>query len=140
MIKYVCGFAFTEDGKQVLLISKNRPEWQRGRLNGVGGKIESFDKSPAYAMVREFEEETGLKTKPDQWDFLISLSNAGINESNEKNWRVNFFYIFLHKIGYLIFFSANSGNADYRLQEAYSFCCHGCVICCHCYLFCCKDN
>ncbi len=36
---YVVGFMFTEDEKQVVLIEKKRPEWQAGKLNGVGGKI-----------------------------------------------------------------------------------------------------
>ncbi len=37
---YVLGFAFDEDYEWVALIKKNRPQWQAGKLNGVGGKIE----------------------------------------------------------------------------------------------------
>ena len=40
MERMVVGFAFTEDRRSVILIRKNRPEWQAGRLNGVGGHIE----------------------------------------------------------------------------------------------------
>jgi len=47
------------DVHDVMLIRKAKPEWQKGRLNLVGGKVEpgeSFDQ----AAVREFIEETGL--------------------------------------------------------------------------------
>ena len=37
---YVLGFAFSKSGQMVLLIWKNKPEWQRGKMNGIGGKIE----------------------------------------------------------------------------------------------------
>ncbi len=59
MIRYVLGFAFSSDRKHVLLIEKQKPERQRGCLNGVGGKIEKGEK-PFEAMARECEEETGL--------------------------------------------------------------------------------
>lgn len=56
---YVVGFLFNEDLSRVALIRKARPDWQRGRLNGIGGKVEIFE-TPATAMRREFREETGL--------------------------------------------------------------------------------
>lgn len=73
---YVLGFAFRphdvwEDG--VVLIRKTKPDWQAGKLNGVGGKIEE-DESPVAAMVREFEEETGHKTVGDDWTYVTRLS------------------------------------------------------------------
>ena len=58
---YVLGFAFDRvGGDRVLLIRKNRPTWQAGRLNGVGGHIERTDDHPHAAMRREFLEEAGL--------------------------------------------------------------------------------
>ena len=51
------GFLFNEKG-EVCLIEKMRPEWQKGRLNGVGGYMEDGE-TPEQAMVREFEEEAG---------------------------------------------------------------------------------
>ncbi len=57
--KYVLGFAFSQN--QVILIKKQKPEWQRGLLNGVGGKIEG-DESPKKAMEREYLEEAGYYT------------------------------------------------------------------------------
>jgi len=59
MTNYVVGFLFTEDFNSLLLIKKNRPDWQRGYLNGIGGKIEPAE-SGHMAIVREFNEETDL--------------------------------------------------------------------------------
>jgi len=58
---YVLGFLFSLDYKKVALIRKNKPEWQAGSLNGIGGKIELIDESPFYAMIREFKEEAGVE-------------------------------------------------------------------------------
>lgn len=55
---YVVGFMFSEDYEKVALIRKNKPDWQKGKLNGIGGKIEQ-DECPDDAMLREFEEEAG---------------------------------------------------------------------------------
>lgn len=56
---YVTGFLLNPSGNQVVLIRKKHPEWQAGKLNGVGGKIEPIDPSALDAMIREFREETG---------------------------------------------------------------------------------
>ena len=63
--RYVLGFAFFED--KVVLIRKERPAWQAGFLNGVGGHIEDSDKTPADAMAREFSEETSVMTSVGRW-------------------------------------------------------------------------
>lgn len=59
MENYVLGFCFSEDRSDVALILKNKPEWQKGFLNGIGGKIEK-NEAPIDAMIREFLEETGV--------------------------------------------------------------------------------
>ena len=66
MTDYVVGFAFSQDGRQVVLLRKNRPDWQAGKLNGVGGKLEAGETALA-AMVREFVEETGVETQEADW-------------------------------------------------------------------------
>lgn len=43
----------------VLLVHKNKPDWQKGRLNLVGGKVEEGEDAITCA-VRELKEETGL--------------------------------------------------------------------------------
>lgn len=65
-MNYVVGFCFKQDASEVVLIQKLRPEWQNGLINGVGGKIETGEHH-LVAMVREFEEETGVRTDLDSW-------------------------------------------------------------------------
>ena len=71
--RYVVGFCFDDscpEDPRVVLIRKNRPEWQSGLLNGVGGHIEPSE-TPVEAMRREFMEETGLRV--DVWDHYVTL-------------------------------------------------------------------
>lgn len=55
--RYVAGLYFWKS--QVLLIRKEKPAFMKGKLNGIGGKMEDRE-SPLSSMIREFEEETGL--------------------------------------------------------------------------------
>lgn len=82
-MNYVCGFLLSWDLQEFLLIRKMKPEWQKGKLNGIGGKIEpkhlimtnmehpEDDKylmeTPQEAMIREFHEETGITTTRNRW-------------------------------------------------------------------------
>lgn len=63
---YVLGFYFSPHHSHVVLIQKLKPMWQRGKLNGVGGKLEDGESS-ATAMRREFKEEAGLDLHEDKW-------------------------------------------------------------------------
>jgi 8-oxo-dGTP diphosphatase len=56
MIEYVVGFLFNESLDQIALIRKEKPDWQRGKINGIGGKIEE-NESPEQAMRREFKKK-----------------------------------------------------------------------------------
>ena len=84
---YVAGFAFddSENGvcTQVALILKARPAWQEGFLNGIGGHIEEGESGHA-AMVREFEEETGLNVP--NWELFVILQGI--------DWSVAFYRVF----------------------------------------------
>lgn len=80
--QYVVGFMFSADLRFVLLVLKNRPDWQRGKLNGVGGKIEDTE-SPEQAMRREFLEEAGIDT--DDWLRFATLGD-------DRGWIIHFFY------------------------------------------------
>ena len=77
-ILYVVGFLFNRDLTQVVLIKKNRPTWQAGKYNGVGGKIEASDNTFHEAMAREFIEETGKECT--HWDLFgyICTSTARV--------------------------------------------------------------
>lgn len=77
MESYVVGFMFTEKEEQVVLIEKMKPLWQKGNLNGVGGRVECGESS-LDAMVREFFEETGVNTCNHDWTkFAIIKSVDG---------------------------------------------------------------
>lgn len=66
----------------VVLIRKNRPEWQAGKLNGVGGHVEDTE-TYQDCMVREFKEEAGILVPKYNWTrFVIIRSPA---------WTVAFF-------------------------------------------------
>lgn len=56
---YVLGYAFLIETEEVLLIKKTKPAWMVGKLNGVGGKVES-EEHPLDSMIREFKEETNI--------------------------------------------------------------------------------
>lgn len=92
MKSYCLGFAFwvgsaIRGNDEVLLIRKNKPSWQKGKLNGVGGFIEDGE-SPVEAMVREFKEETNLVTENTDWEERVHLQ--GIDEDKNK-WEVFIF-------------------------------------------------
>lgn len=72
MKNYVVGFMFSEDREHVALIRKERPVWQKGLLNGIGGKVEEGESSEA-AMEREFKEETGYQADWSQWVAFATL-------------------------------------------------------------------
>lgn len=75
--RYVIGFIFNEDLSEVLLIRKNRPEWQKGRLNGIGGKVEHFDSTLRHACIREVLEESGLATEYNEWNEIHAQAVDG---------------------------------------------------------------
>lgn len=74
-IKYVVGFAFNKEKTKVLLIKKTKPDWQAGQLNGIDGKIESYDKNPHQSMTREFLEECNLETKATDWKHFATINS-----------------------------------------------------------------
>ena len=80
MKTYTVGFIFNPNFSKVLLVEKNRPDWQRGHLNGVGGHIEPGEESAA-CIAREGVEETNLKTRLEDWTFVGDMKTA--------DWRVD---------------------------------------------------
>lgn len=70
--EWVVGFLLDDavPPTDVVLIRKNRPEWQAGLLNGVGGKIEPGE-TVLEAMAREFVEETGVSI--ESWEPFARL-------------------------------------------------------------------
>lgn len=83
--KYALGFMFNEDKTKVLLINKNRPDYQKGRLNGLGGKPEEGDENNSlFTMIREFKEESGIYH--DKWEQFCELYGD--------NWSIDVFRAF----------------------------------------------
>ena len=78
---YSCGFLVDENRENVLLIRKNKPEKQKGRLNGVGGKVEDGE-TFRMAMEREFKEEAGMDVS--SWDETVLLTG--------EHYEVQFFW------------------------------------------------
>ena len=75
MLKFVIGIAVSENN--IVLIRKDRPAWQAGRINFPGGKIEQ-NETVLHCMSREFKEETGVETEPLEWKILGTISrNVG---------------------------------------------------------------
>lgn len=95
----VAGFCFDDTGHNLALIEKQKPEWQIGKFNAIGGKIEinehksHIDNSvvftfeePELAMEREFYEEAGEVIESDEWSPCVTLSG--------KDFVVYFFKVF----------------------------------------------
>jgi 8-oxo-dGTP diphosphatase len=72
MLEYSLGLAVDAEEKDLLVIKKTKPEWQRGKFNGIGGKLE-FGETAKQCMVREFEEECGIKSQESDWEPLIKF-------------------------------------------------------------------
>jgi 8-oxo-dGTP diphosphatase len=87
--QYVVGFMFNVQRTHVALILKEKPAWQRGKFNGVGGKIE-LGESALEAMVREFREETGHETNPETWLHYCNMS-GGSNDGAGGGFEIGFF-------------------------------------------------
>jgi 8-oxo-dGTP pyrophosphatase MutT (NUDIX family) len=70
--EYVLGFAFNAITSHIVLIHKQKPNWQKGKINAIGGKFEKAEIAP-FAMTREFEEETGVVTGYTDWQQFATL-------------------------------------------------------------------
>ncbi len=82
--KYVVGFAFDKTETSLLLILKAKPDWQKGRWNGIGGSIEDGE-TPLQAMNREWNEEVRHVDLPSgtpphvNWTPFVVLQSATRN-------------------------------------------------------------
>ena len=84
--QYCLGFMFSRDFKKVALIQKAKPEWQAGKFNGIGGKVEEGE-TYIEAMTREFFEETGVYTPSHIWIPICKMFDKARLE-----WSVKVFY------------------------------------------------
>ena len=88
---YTCGFLFHQvnNRNRVLLVRKKHPDWQRGLMNGIGGRMEPGE-DPAQCMMREFKEEAAYLTNAWQCfanergrDYEVYFFRAWLPESYE---------------------------------------------------------
>ena len=70
--EYVLAFPITPSSR-VVLIEKQRPGWQKGKLNGLGGEVEAFE-THRQAVRREVREECGVDH--EEWDYVGRMSGA----------------------------------------------------------------
>lgn len=89
-INYVLGFAISLKENKIVLVKKNSPEWQKGLLNGIGGKVLDDQENFRQAMVREFFEATDIKTNVDDWNYFDCL------DSESEEYYVKCYYIILN--------------------------------------------
>lgn len=85
---FCLGFIFSRDLSSVYLVRKLRPEYQKGKLNGIGGKVEHGE-SPAEAMHRESVEECGYV---GIWRHYGSMGNLEENAGHQEQWLADLFY------------------------------------------------
>lgn len=64
MKQYVLNAIFNPAMTELLIIKKNRPDWQAGKFNLIGGKVEPKEMF-MDAAIRETEEETGIVLDPE---------------------------------------------------------------------------
>lgn len=87
----VATFPFDLARRQVLLIKKERPAWQVGKLNGIGGKMEAGE-SAAQAAARELREEAAIDAPKRQFQKFCIVTGP--------DWRVHFFRLFVSDLTY----------------------------------------
>lgn len=64
------------DNKEILLLRKNNPDWQKGLYNGIGGKVE-LNTTPLETIIKKSEEDLGINIS--NWRELDSeISSSGI--------------------------------------------------------------
>ncbi len=65
--------SFVSNSQKILMLRRNR-EPNKGKLNGFGGKLESFE-SASQSMLRELREEAGITALEYRLAGLIRCSN-----------------------------------------------------------------
>lgn len=100
--RYTVGYLFDSLGESVALIRKNRPVWQEGKWNGIGGKVEPLadgklyssqgrlEETPLACMNREFREETGVEGI--EWELFAKT--VGPSKEDPTGWEVYYFKSF----------------------------------------------
>ncbi len=71
-MNFYCLVIARSKDKRIVLIEKQKPLWQKDKLNFVGGKLEIGEDYQQCAQ-REFYEETGVHLKLDEFKLLAKI-------------------------------------------------------------------
>jgi 8-oxo-dGTP diphosphatase len=87
VIPAVLLYAFHDE--KVLMLHRNLKEqdFHQGKWNGLGGKLEKGESSLDSA-VREFHEESGCLTRPEQWKWMGHLEFPNFKPHKNEDWSV----------------------------------------------------
>jgi 8-oxo-dGTP diphosphatase len=80
--EYVLGFAFNPKRTHVMLIEKQRPKWQKGLINGIGGHVNPHE-DPGDAMRREGIEETRIDFM--DWKPFVKLRGRDVRGQDPRS-------------------------------------------------------
>lgn len=116
-MKYVLGFIVCRETQEILLIRKLKPEWQKDKLNGIGGKVEDKE-TPEYAMYREAKEETGLEISKERWiNFAVMNCERGSKDGVSDTWSVE---VFIAIVDRKLFYQYDSPEAE-KIQRMHLY-------------------
>lgn len=73
--KCTVAFIFDISLSSVLLVHKLKPQWQKGKTNGIGGKYEG-NETAVECITRETKEESGLDIPPSEWVHIGVLHSS----------------------------------------------------------------
>jgi len=73
---FTVGLIFDSTLCEVALMEKTHPDWQKGKLNGIGGRVED-DETAIECVLREVEEEAGLASEPADWLHFATIFEGG---------------------------------------------------------------
>lgn len=104
MKKYTLGFVFDGYTNNVLLIRKSKDDWQKDRLNGLGGSMEDGETS-RQCVSREVFEEANVWIDPTEWVEVGALEGP--------DWLVYVFTVLSLNTNNLISNSPNEGEVDW---------------------------
>ena len=76
-----------KDGKTLMLHRiKKKNDMHEGKWNGLGGKLEAGE-SPEECVIREIEEESGLRIREPRLKGILTFPHFG-GKNDEQDWYV----------------------------------------------------
>jgi 8-oxo-dGTP diphosphatase len=81
------GYVMGDGGERVLMIHRDtrRDDQHFGKYNGLGGKLRD-DEDVVSCMIREVEEESGIRCEPEQLRLAGTISWPGFGKGGDEDW------------------------------------------------------